>query len=313
MDIGIFVPLLLPLVVWPFVRFLRAGVSPEFASWLFTAAAVVLSIGSTVVLALLAFAAVAPEPAVAQLSGWTPQTPWSVEAAVPVGVCCGAALLVIGLSALTIGCRFLWWTVRLRHDMERAAGHEGLVVIPNDDPLAVALPFRGGRIVVSRGLLAALDSRETRALLAHERAHLRCRHHLFLAAVSLSTVLNPLVWPLRSAAVFALERWADEVAAQQVGDRRVVATAVAKAALASTQQTRFALAAAGGSVPRRVSALLQAPPPRGDWRSLTALCVAATVAITAWSAQATVEAAADLQAGIEIATSSAGHHPRPTA
>jgi Zn-dependent protease with chaperone function len=312
MDFGIFVPLLLPLVSWPIVRILRSGVSPEFASWLFTGAALVLSIGSTVVLALLAFAGLAPVPAVARLGGWSPQTPLNVGTTVPVGVCCGAALLAIALSVLNTGCRFLWWTVRLRRGLERAAGREGLVVMPNDDPLAVALPVHGGLIVVSRGVLAALDSRETCALLAHERAHLRCRHHLFLAVVTLSTVLNPLVWPLRSAAVFSLERWADEVAARRVGDRRVVATAVAKAALASTKRTRFALAAAGGSVPRRVSALLQAPAPRRYWPWLTALCVGATVAITAWSAQATVEAAADLHTGIEIATSSAGHHPRPT-
>ena len=155
MDIGIFVPLLLPLVVWPFVRFLRAGVSPEFASWLFTAAAVVLSIGSTVVLALLAFAAVAPEPAVAQLSGWTPQTPWSVEAAVPVGVCCGAALLVIGLSALTADGTEVGTIVAV-HDF--GAG-DILELRPPPGGTTIMLPFNeacvpevdiaGGRIIVA--------------------------------------------------------------------------------------------------------------------------------------------------------------------
>jgi hypothetical protein len=312
MDLGIFVPLLLPLVSWPIVRFPRYGVGPEFASWLFTGAALVLSMGSTVVLGLLAFAGLAQLPVVARLGGWSPQAPVNMGTTVPVGVCCGATLLVIALSALSAGCRFLWWTVRLRRGLERPAGREGLVVLPNDEPLAVALPVHGGLIVVSRGVLAALDSRETCALLAHERAHLRCRHHLFLAAVNLSTVVNPLIRPLRSAAVFSLERWADELAVQRVGDRRVVATAVAKAALASTKPTRFALAAAGGPVPRRVSALLHEPAPRRYWPWLTALCVGATVAITAWSAQATVEAAADLHTGIEIAKSSAGHHPRPT-
>jgi beta-lactamase regulating signal transducer with metallopeptidase domain len=172
--------------------------------------------------------------------------------------------------------------------------------------VAVAVPFRGGRVVVSKAMLAALNPAERGALLAHERAHLRCRHGLFLTAAALSTLLNPLLWPLRSAMVYALERWADEAAAERVGDRRLVASAVAKAALASRGRAAGALAAAGGPVPQRVRALLTEPAPGCDWQFVAALCAATTIAVTAWSAQASIEAVADLHAGIEAA--SFDHH-----
>ncbi|WP_159024966.1 M48 family metalloprotease, partial [Streptomyces sp. CB01373] len=113
-------------------------------------------------------------------------------------------------------------------------------------------------------LLNGLTADERRALFAHERAHLAARHHRHLLTVHLAACANPLLRPLRSAVVYTAERWADEDAARAVGDRRVVARAVGKAALLSSGAPAPTLAAvaAGGPVPRRVAALL-APAPAG--------------------------------------------------
>lgn len=109
-------------------------------------------------------------------------------------------------------------------------------------------------------MLSCLDGREREALLAHERAHLRGRHHLFQAVWRLSAAANPMLRPLAGSGCYVLERWADEEAADRVGDRSVVARAVARAALAASGAPHRSLAATGGAVPRRVKALLAAPP-----------------------------------------------------
>lgn len=84
-------------------------------------------------------------------------------------------------------------------------------------------------------MLRSLDEDERRALFAHERAHLSCRHHCSLLVVSLAGCVNPLL--LRSAVAFATERWADEGAARVVGDRRLTARAVGRAALVTAAGT----------------------------------------------------------------------------
>lgn len=57
--------------------------------------------------------------------------------------------------------------------------------------------------------------------------------------------------PLR----LAIERWADEDAARYLGDRRLVARGVARAALAAAPRQVGFLSATGGNVPARVLAL----------------------------------------------------------
>ncbi|MEV5721723.1 hypothetical protein AB0L41_48400 [Amycolatopsis mediterranei] len=77
-----------------------------------------------------------------------------------------------------------------------------------------------------------------------------------------------------------------------------MATAVAKAALAGRAEPGFALAATGGPVPRRVSALLTAPT-----RRLPAALLSATLVlgVTSWSAQTALDAATDLHQHLETA------------
>ncbi|HVV12269.1 M56 family metallopeptidase [Amycolatopsis sp.] len=306
MDAGVFVPLLLPAAGWPLARLVSTVARPPVAVWLLTGSAVALAAGSTAALCVLAFAGLSLVPLVARIGEWSPQSLQGMEiASVPVEAGCGLALTVAAVSIVVTCVRRIRGLRALRRIVAGADGE--LVVVPGAGPVAFAAPVRGGRIVVSRPMLAALDPVQRRALLTHERVHLRRRHHLFLAATGSAAVLNPLLRPVRPAVEFLVERWADEETAERLGDRRVVAAAVAKAALvARGKAPEFAPAATGGPVPRRVAALLAPAPPRLGWRPVAALCAALSLVVTGWTAQASVEAAADLHAGLELA--SVGHH-----
>jgi Zn-dependent protease with chaperone function len=77
---------------------------------------------------------------------------------------------------------------------------------------------------------------ERDAVIAHEQAHLRLRHHRLLCfaqvvATALGTA-TPAARRAHASLQRELEAIADEAAAQTVGDHRVVARALAKAALA---------------------------------------------------------------------------------
>ncbi|MDN5818377.1 MAG: M56 family metallopeptidase [Yaniella sp.] len=99
------------------------------------------------------------------------------------------------------------------------AGHN-VLVLPSQSPIAFALPKRRCGIVISPVLLELLDEQELRAVLAHEAAHLKQRHHLVLAL--LHGVIVPLRWiPLVAAIADAvphyLEMAADNAARSEVG------------------------------------------------------------------------------------------------
>jgi hypothetical protein len=71
----------------------------------------------------------------------------------------------------------------------------------------------------------------------------------------------PFLRPVANQLGHVIERWADEEAALAVGDRQLVATAIARAALAIDGHAAGTLGMASGSVPARVRALLA--PQRG--------------------------------------------------
>jgi hypothetical protein len=122
-------------------------------------------------------------------------------------------------------------------------------------------------------MVRALAADQRRALLAHERAHVSLRHHRFVLIVDLASAAQPLLWPLRDAVRYTVERWADEVAAAATGDRVLTARAVATAALAA-RHSRLSVATLGisaGPVPQRVAALLT--PVRPRYRILALLTV----------------------------------------
>ncbi|PRY39500.1 M56 family metallopeptidase [Umezawaea tangerina] len=278
MDATVYLPLLLPLLAVPVTRWLADRCHPRAATWALVVTAVVVAAASTLSLGLLAVA------------GLTRVT----ASAVPVGVVAGVALTAAAVAFVRVGARHVR-TLREAYAEARLHPDSDLVVTSDEAPIAYALPGAPGRVVVSTGMLAALDAVEQRVLLAHERAHLANRHHLFLAAAALAAAANPLLRPLRAAVAYTVERWADETAAERVADRRSTARAVGKAALATRRTAAghpAALHAAAGPVPRRVAALLAEPPTgRGTRFRAVALAAVALLALTAFSS---LDAADDL-------------------
>lgn len=278
----VFLPLVLPLTVWPIARL--AEQHPRGATRLLTGVAVVMAGCSTVCLGLLVVVGTAQLPGNPLPDGWSDP---EVRETVPYDEVAGR-VAVPALLAVMVACGgMLWRHGRVRRRAAGAlAGLPGtsVAVLPDDVPYAYALPGGGGRdrVVVTTALLSCLESSERRALFAHERAHLMGRHHRYLLAVQLAARANPFLYPLCTAVSYAAERWADEEAAQTVGSRRTVACAIGKAALVSrgTPIGTLAGAAAPGPVPRRVAALLGPAPVARGWLPT----VFTAVGLAAWSA-----------------------------
>ncbi|MFD4577529.1 M56 family metallopeptidase [Streptomyces sp. NPDC058417] len=286
MGVFVFLPLVLPLTAWPIARLAEQHLHPRAATRLLTAVAGVMALCSTVCLGLLMVVGTAQLPGNPLPDGWSDP---EVRAAVPYDEVAGRAAIPALLLVAAVCARTLWRHRRVRRRAHRAlAGLPGteVAVLPDPTPYAYALPGGGGRdrIVVTTALLAGLRPAERRALFAHERAHLTARHHRFLLVTRLAARANPFLRPLGTAVAYTTERWADEDAARAVGDRRVVARAIGKAALAGhgTPVPTLAALAAAGPVPRRVEALLRpAPAAHRAWPS-----VFTAVGVAAWTAAA---------------------------
>jgi Zn-dependent protease with chaperone function len=271
-----YLPLLLPGLLGLAAPRLADRLEPRVATWLLAGSAVVLAGGSTVALGVLTLAGLIRVPLAALLGHWSLS---SVQQADPVSKA-EAVLAAVLLAVVVVAAARL---VRRRVRALVAAGFEAAclpgageyVVVDDPAPEAYALPGhpgRPGRIVVSSGMLAALDEQEREVLIAHERTHLRAHHYAFVAAAHLAAAANPLLRPVGAAVAYTVERWADESAAAACGDRRCAAQAVGKAALAAkhapVRNPATALGIRGGGrvrragpIPRRVAALL-APPLR---------------------------------------------------
>jgi hypothetical protein len=300
MRLAVYLPFVLALLATPGARLLSRRCEPRLATWLLTLSAMVLAAASTISLALLALTGLLRVPRLAALGQWSLGL---AERRDPVELSVAALAGLLLALAAAAAVRMLWDRCRsLAHavvDAACLATTDGLVIVDDPVPEAFALPGLPGRIVVSTGMLAALDTGERDILLAHERAHLSEHHYAFVALAQLCATANPLLRPLAEAVAYTVERWADEHAATVTGDRRRVARTVGKAALAAHGSATRARATAilnvhggvpgsAGPVPRRVAALL-APP-------LTPRAVPAlvTMAILGVAAGSTADAIQDL-------------------
>ena len=320
MPLVIFLPLAVPLCVAFGARPVAARLAPQAATWLLTVAAVALAALSTAVLMLLAGAAAIRIPLVATLGHMSLQVVRRDPASLSVSVG-GTALLAVATAAAG---RAGWRRVRALVTAARQArclpGSEQVVVVPDGTADAYAAPGWPGRIVITAGMLDALNPDERRVLLAHEGAHAAGHHYLFTALTHFAAAANPLLRPVAATVTYTVERWADETAARDCGDRRLAARAIGKAALASAGRPAparrhvVALGIAGpflrhgatrlgralglggpGPVPRRVAALL-APSPR-----IRPLLVAAITVVVLISSVAALDAAIGLHALVELA------------
>lgn len=110
-------------------------------------------------------------------------------------------------------------------------------VVDDDGCFAFSLPRGTGGIVLSRGAASSLSPGELAAVLHHEEAHLRQRHHLLLALLNGATHFFrrvPLIQAARDAAPHYLEIAADHAAKRETGT-----TALASALLKLGTPTRI--------------------------------------------------------------------------
>nr|WP_180217949.1 M56 family metallopeptidase [Streptomyces albus] len=278
----------MPLTSWPVARLAERHLHPRATTRLLVGVGVVLAACSTLCLGLLVVVGTAQLPGNPLPDAWSdPQ----VRAAVPCDEVLGKAsipALVVLLGACGRALtRHRRAQRRVRHALD-GLRRSPVAVLPDSAPYAFALPGtrrEPARIVVSTAMLDALEPAERRALFAHERAHLAARHPRMLLLAELAACAHPLLRPLRTAVAFGVERWADEEAARRVGDRRLTARAVGKAALiARHSPARTVPAVAGtGPVPRRVRALLEPAPTTRLWPPPTTTS-GLVVGLAAWFA-----------------------------
>jgi Zn-dependent protease with chaperone function len=190
----------------------------------------------------------------------SPFTDWSqhlLPTMGPIGAFVGACAL-----GLMIGGAVRTFRVLRLHFRLRSSRPSELEILPTAAVFAYTLPGPAGNIVLSEGLVASLSDRECQAVVAHERAHARLRHDRYLLLGRLATALVPMTRTLADRLEFSLERWADDEAGRDVSDRRLVATAIARVAVAGSHPLPSVAGIARlGAVARAESLLAPAPRP----------------------------------------------------
>ena len=342
MHVAVYIPLLIPALAALTARPLGRRLPPPAATWLLAASTFVLALTSSAVLGLLALSAlvrVSFVEAVGHMSAAVIRGGDAVS--LPVALLAGGLL---ALAATAAGRALLRRAAAIAaaHRRARSLPGTGQVVVTEDASAdAYTIPGWPCRIVITQGMLDALAGAERDVLLAHERAHARNSHYLFTSAARLAAAANPLLRPVAAEVGYVIERWADESAATETGDRPLAARAVARAALAtaaSPPDRDAAMTALGlitqdgerrgngepprgkprmarerraprpGPVPRRVAALLAPPPGLAPGPSM--LLLAAAVLLVVISGAAALEAARDLHSLIELAQAQVQPQPR---
>jgi Zn-dependent protease with chaperone function len=147
------------------------------------------------------------------------------------------AILLGGSVAATVMAvlRYRSTVMRRRRHQEalrfvvRSSGDlDDVCVLDHPVPVVYCVPSRRRPIVVSSGALDRLEDAQLQAVLAHERAHLRHRHHLLLTVVdALASALfwSPTFRAARRGMPILLEMTADDIAARRWGPE-AVATAL---------------------------------------------------------------------------------------
>ncbi|WP_338600367.1 M56 family metallopeptidase [Saccharopolyspora sp. SCSIO 74807] len=168
-------------------------------------------------------------------------------------------------------------------------------VVDSPAPAAYCAPGRRASIVLTTGALERLSPRELDAVIAHEQAHQRGRHHLCVSWAAALARAFPFVPLLRSAPheIARIVEWlADDHAGKQCG-RQPVARALAAMATSTTPTSRPAsvLTATGSDVLDRVRRLLEPPANAGRARWPITAVIALPVLVLAAAAAVLIPAA----------------------
>jgi Zn-dependent protease with chaperone function len=202
---------------------------------------------------------------------------WTSAVALPVAVLvparaayCGAAVLLRAHVERREHAAMLG--LLGRHDTDL-----GAVVIDYDERLAYCVPGRHAQMVITTGALHTLAPEQVTAVLEHERAHLRGRHHLVLAgAEALARAFPgvPLFERARTEITRLIELLADDVAARR-HPRAQIAAALVR--LATGRAPAFTLGAGGETALTRVRRMLNPEAPLRRRERLTGLAAVAVL------------------------------------
>jgi hypothetical protein len=168
--------------------------------------------------------------------------------------------------------------------------------LAHDQPLAFSMTGRSGVIVANEGLHRHLPAESVAAVLAHERAHLRGRHHLLVAVTDALRAALSFVPLFRQAptAIRELAELSADVAAVRAHGAEAVRVAIT---CVSSHAPGVALAMARDAIEVRLARLRDAPEaPSGLRRAVT--CALAGVA----TASAPLLAAATLLVVVGVVT-----------
>jgi Zn-dependent protease with chaperone function len=201
------------------------------------------------------------------------------------------ALTLAGVLALElVGVLLLSW-VRTTRTRRRHRALLELVVQPatspdtrlleHPAPVAFCIPGARPLLVLSSGMVAELDDDQLAAVVAHERAHLKERHHLLLlpfVAWKAALPVLPAAERAYAAVRELVEMRADDVALRSLSGatpRRTLARAIVAAAGGGggAGVPDGALAVTGAGVRARVRRLLEPPRPLpavARWSALSA-------------------------------------------
>lgn len=124
--------------------------------------------------------------------------------------------------------RALGKQIQARGQRSLIGGRE-VILLPDRDAQAFTLPRGHGGIVLSQGLLDLLCAEELAAVIEHEDAHLRLRHHEIMAA--LHAFARPLRFIPLVGAVHTTITHLVEIAADDASRRRCTTSALASALL----------------------------------------------------------------------------------
>lgn len=207
----------------------------------------------------------------------------------PGGAAMAGAGAVLGLAVIA---RVTWCTAatlaraglaRRRHRRVLAmAGRRdrrlGAVLVDHDEPAAWCLPGAEGQVALTTAAVRALDDVQLAAVLAHERAHQRGRHHLLVTLAGSLAAAFPRARAFRQAheqVARLVELIADDAAAAESPRLKVAEALLALAAPAPSAAA--ALGAGGSATAARVRRLIAAPAPLGRGRAAAGMVTVAAL------------------------------------
>ena len=267
-HVAVYLPLIVPAFAALAARPLADRLPPAAATWLLAGSALALALASSAVLGMLALSALVQVPVIAAAGHLSRPVIAAGQRRLPPGGGRGGRPprgRGRGARAGPLTRRGRAIVAAHRH-ASSLPGVSQVVVTEDAAADAYTVPGWPCRIVVTQGMLRALSAGERAVLLAHERAHAQRSHYLFTSVARLAAAANPLLRPVAAQACYTVERWADERAAAQAGDRALAARAVARAALATAAAPpgRSAAMAALGLITQERDAPADGEPRTGE-------------------------------------------------